>query len=189
MFLHKCLKAEPFLLRMQVLFHICQQFLLRLCFLLYIWPYSMPNGRLSSDPCRKKLLLRALRILRTVSYTHLCIVKLEDGYVLASESCALDAVGAQLIREIDPGEIIVIENNEINCFKYDKWIKPKRCIFELIYFARPDSELEGVSVYAARHRAGEILAEADKDDTIADVVIGVPDSGIPAAIGYANRCV
>ncbi len=115
----------------------------------------------------------------------LCIGKLEDGYVLASESCALDAFGAELIREVEPGEIVMIENNTLTSHQYDRWIKPKRCIFELIYFARPDSEIEGVSVYESRHRAGMSLAAADKSDTQADIVIGVPDSGIPAAIGYA----
>lgn len=115
----------------------------------------------------------------------LCIGKLEDGYVFASESCALDALGAELVREVEPGEIVIAENNELTSYKPDRWIKPQRCIFELIYFARPDSEMEGVSVYESRHRAGMRLAAADRDDTQADVVIGVPDSGIPAAIGYA----
>lgn len=117
----------------------------------------------------------------------LCLGKLEDeGYVLASESCALDAVGATLIRDIEPGEIIEIENNEITTYKMDKWVKPKRCIFELVYFARPDSIIDNISVYATRHMAGKILAANDMDEIKADVVIGVPDSGISAAIGYAE---
>ncbi len=117
----------------------------------------------------------------------LCYGMREDGtYVVASESCALDAVGATYVRDIKPGEIVIFDKDGIrsitdHCDKAPK----KTCIFEYIYFARPDSVIDGVSVHRARIRAGEFLAE---DHPVkADVVIGVPDSGIDAAIGYSQR--
>ena len=117
----------------------------------------------------------------------LCFGKTEDGaYVLASESCALDAVGATLIRDIEPGEVVVFEDGGVrsvktNCGK----AKPSPCVFEYIYFARPDSVIDGASVHMARQRAGSFLAL--EHPVQADVVIGVPDSGIDAAIGYAKQ--
>lgn len=117
----------------------------------------------------------------------LCLGKTEDGgYVVASESCALDAIGADLIREIEPGEIVVIEKDGIrsikdHCSKADH----KICIFEYIYFARPDSVIEEKSVHEARLRAGACLAM--EHPVQADVVIGVPDSGIDAAVGYSRQ--
>lgn len=117
----------------------------------------------------------------------LCYGKLCDGgYVVASESCALDSVGATLVREIEPGEIVVFSNDGIksvkdHCGKCD----PALCVFEYIYFARPDSIIEGCSVHEARLRAGAFLAL--EHPVQADVVIGVPDSGIDAAIGYARQ--
>lgn len=115
----------------------------------------------------------------------LCYGRTEDGrYVVASESCALDAVSADFIRDIEPGEILVFDKNGIrsikdHCGKKDK----KICIFEYIYFARPDSVVDGVSVHSARSAAGRALA---KDYPVeADVVVGVPDSGLDAAIGYS----
>ncbi len=114
----------------------------------------------------------------------LCLGKKGNDYFLASESCALEGMGAELIRDIEPGEIIVIDDEGISSYGQNNWVKKKACIFELIYFARPDSVMDGISVYAARHKAGEILARESPVE--ADVVIGVPDSGIPAAIGYAE---
>lgn len=116
----------------------------------------------------------------------LCYGKTPDGtYVVASESCAVKAVGAEFIRDVEPGEIIVFTKNgsasrREHCNKKDK----KLCIFEYIYFARPDSSIEGVSVHQARVKAGEILARVHPAE--ADVVIGVPDSGLDAALGFSR---
>lgn len=117
----------------------------------------------------------------------LCYGETEDGrYVVASESCALDSAGAKYIRDLKPGEIVVFENGGIrsildHCGK----CTPSLCVFEYIYFARPDSIMDGVSVHEARIRAGEFLSTEKPVD--ADVVIGVPDSGIDAAIGYSRK--
>lgn len=115
----------------------------------------------------------------------MCLGQTEDGYVLASESCALDAIGAKLVRDIEPGEIISIGPEGIRSDRLNQWTKKRLCIFELIYFARPDSVMDGIGIYDSRHHAGQILAEEFPVD--ADIVVGVPDSGIPAAIGYAER--
>ena len=116
----------------------------------------------------------------------LCYGKTPDGtYVVASESCALRAVGADFIRDVEPGEIIVFSKNGVVSNKEHCGAKKKKiCIFEYIYFARPDSVIDSVSVHAARVKAGEILAR--KYPVKADVVIGVPDSGLEAALGYAK---
>lgn len=114
----------------------------------------------------------------------LCLGKLENGYVLASESCALDVVGAEFIRDIDKGEMVIIDEEGVTSIIYDDSKKKAHCIFEYVYFARPDSNIDGESVYITRRDAGRILAEEYKID--ADVVIAVPDSGIDAAIGYAE---
>ncbi len=117
----------------------------------------------------------------------LCYGKTSDGsYVVASESCALDSVGATLIRELEPGEILVFDKNGVREIKtHCKSCDPKLCIFEYLYFARPDSVIEGKSVHQARFNAGACLAMEHPAD--ADVVIGVPDSGIDAAMGYARQ--
>lgn len=115
----------------------------------------------------------------------LCLGKIDGGYVLASESCALDTIGAEFVRDIDPGEIVVIDENGITSHPNDKWCKKNLCIFEFIYFARPDSKIDGTSVYLARREAGRILAKEYPVD--ADIVISVPDSGTVAAIGYAEE--
>jgi len=115
----------------------------------------------------------------------ICLGKKDDMYILASESCAIDAVGGQLIRDLDPGEIVVVDENGIKSYGQKNWVGKRACIFEQIYFARPDSIMENRSVYQARHSAGRILAR--ECPTEADVVIGVPDSGIPAAVGYAEE--
>ena len=111
----------------------------------------------------------------------------EDGaYVIASETFALDAVNAKYIRDIEPGEIVVFEKDGVKSIKTHCNKAPHRmCIFEYIYFARPDSMIEGVSVHEARMRAGACLAKEHPVD--ADVVIGVPDSGLSAALGYAQE--
>lgn len=117
----------------------------------------------------------------------LCYGQTEDGtYIVASESCALNAVGARLIRDVKPGEIVIFDANGVKSIE-DHCKKSKRalCIFEYIYFARPDSIIDGVSVHKARLEAGVCLAKEHPAD--ADVVIGVPDSGIDAAIGYARE--
>lgn len=115
----------------------------------------------------------------------LCLGKIDEGYILSSESCALDAVGAELVRDIEPGEIIVIDENGINSYRYSENTQCQTCAFEYIYFARPDSVMDGIDVYLARVEAGRMLARQMKVE--ADVVIGVPDSGVPAAIGFAEE--
>lgn len=117
----------------------------------------------------------------------LCYGKTPDGrYIVASESCALESVGAQLIRDIKPGEIVVFSKEGIHSIETHCNRRPcSLCVFEYIYFARPDSVIEGCSVHAARMRAGAFLAL--EHPVQADVVIGVPDSGIDAAVGYAKQ--
>ncbi len=114
----------------------------------------------------------------------LCLGKLDNGYVLASESCALDVVGAEYIRDIEKGEMVIIDENGVDSIIYDNSKRCAHCVFEYVYFARPDSQIDGESVYGTRRDAGIILAEEHKID--ADIVIAVPDSGIDAAIGYAE---
>ena len=114
----------------------------------------------------------------------LCLGKLNDSYILASENCALKAIDAEFIRDIQPGEIITITKEGIHS-NYDLCQgKRAHCIFEYIYFARLDSTLDGVSIYDARIRAGKALAKSYPVD--ADLVTGVPDSGLAAAMGYAE---
>lgn len=116
----------------------------------------------------------------------LCIGTLENGgYVFASESCALDSVGAQFLRDMEPGEIVVAENGELRSIKAHCTEKGSICVFEYVYFARPDSVIEGISVHEARQRAGRILYREQPVE--ADVVIGVPDSGLDAALGYSKE--
>ncbi|NLT95638.1 MAG: amidophosphoribosyltransferase [Clostridia bacterium] len=115
----------------------------------------------------------------------LCIGQLEEGaFVLASESCALDTIGAKLIRDVEPGEIVVIDEKGINSRRIFPIDRSALCIFEYIYFARPDSVIDGISVNHARRCMGSQLAKEAPLDV--DVVIPVPDSGTAAAIGYAE---
>lgn len=114
----------------------------------------------------------------------LCIGKRSDGYVLASESCAISAMGAEFIRDVEPGEIVVINEKGLESIKSKKYAKKNSCIFEFVYFARPDSTIDGVNVYQARYNAGTLLAQEAPVE--ADLVFSVPDSGTPAAIGYAQ---
>ncbi len=116
----------------------------------------------------------------------LCIGKKDNAYILVSESCALDTLGAQFVRDVEPGEIVTIDRAGIRsdlsmCLKNKE--KQARCVFEYIYFARPDSVFDGVSVYQSRIHAGRCLA---KDSAVeADLVVGVPESGNAAALGYS----
>ena len=116
----------------------------------------------------------------------LCIGRTSDGaYVVASESCALETVGAEFLRDIEPGEIVAIGQEGMQSIRTNCTNKRNICIFEYIYFARPDSVIDGISVHHARLRAGELLAKSSPVE--ADIVIGVPDSGLDAALGYANE--
>lgn len=109
----------------------------------------------------------------------------KDGQILfASETCALDALGAEYVRDLDAGEVVVVDERGIRSIQTAPGARKHLCVFEFVYFARPDSMIEGVSVHEARFRAGEILAAEHPVD--ADVVIGVPDSGLDAALGYAH---
>jgi amidophosphoribosyltransferase len=116
----------------------------------------------------------------------LCLGKLDGGWVLASESPALDTIGAHFVREVEPGEMVVIDGTGCRShrpFDEDR-IDPTLCVFEFVYFARPDAKLYGQSVHLARQRMGEQLAEQAPVD--ADLVVPVPESGVPAAQGYAR---
>ncbi len=114
----------------------------------------------------------------------LCIGRLNgSGYAFASETCALNAVGAKLIREIDPGEVCIVDEDGIRWHQAIESPRSAMCIFETIYFARPDSHIYGRSLHEARRRMGEVLAAEQPAD--ADVVIPVPDTGTPGAIGYS----
>ena len=115
----------------------------------------------------------------------LCLGQTKDGYALASESCALDTIGAEFVRDIDPGEIIIIDADGIQSIPSTSWCPKSLCIFELVYFARPDSKLDDVGVYKFRKEAGKELARMGKID--ADVVIPVPDSGIPSAVAFSEE--
>jgi len=116
----------------------------------------------------------------------LCIGKSEIGYAVASESCALEVCGFEFVRDVLPGEVIVIENGEITYQGLNLNQKEKNdglCIFEYVYFARPDSVVDGLSIYEVRYNMGVILAKEYPVD--ADIVCGVPDSGLVAASGYS----
>lgn len=110
---------------------------------------------------------------------------IDGAYIMTSETCALDIIGAEFIRDIEPGEIVIINKGGISCIK-PFTIEPKKfCIFEYIYFARPDSSVEGNNVYEVRKKIGAELARESSIE--ADIVVPVPDSGVPAAIGYAEQ--
>ena len=115
----------------------------------------------------------------------LIIGKIKDSYVLASETCALDIIGAKYVRDVENGEIVLIENNELKSFKPFPPRKVRPCVFEYIYFARPDSLLDGKSAYEHRKNLGIELAKENKID--ADIVVPVPDSGNAAALGFAQH--
>ncbi|MFQ9441793.1 MAG: amidophosphoribosyltransferase [Eubacterium ventriosum] len=117
----------------------------------------------------------------------LCIGKRDNAYILASETCALDTIDAECVRDVEPGAVVVIDKDGINSDK-SLCLKPEeqaRCVFEYIYFARPDSNFDGTSVYHSRIMAGKFLAMDSPVD--ADIVVGVPESGNAAAMGYAMQ--
>ena len=114
------------------------------------------------------------------------IPELDSGissYIISSESCAIDAVNGQFLRDVEPGEMVIINKDGLRSIKYIRE-KKRTCIFEYVYFARPDSVIDGISVQEARYKMGEVLATESPVD--ADIVIGVPDSGLGAAMGYAR---
>jgi len=115
----------------------------------------------------------------------LVLGKLEDSYIMCSETCALDIIGAEYVRDIEPGELVIITSEGITSHKPFPEEHPRPCIFEHVYFARPDSYMDHMSVYEVRKRIGAELARENTVD--ADLVIPVPDSGTPAAIGYAQE--
>ena len=114
----------------------------------------------------------------------LVIGKLDKAYILCSETCALDIIGAEFIRDVEPGEMVIIDQDGLRSVRPFPKSEPRFCIFEFIYFARPDSVCEGSSVYEVRKRIGVELAK--ESNVPCDVVVPVPDSGVPAALGYAS---
>jgi len=107
------------------------------------------------------------------------------AWVLVSETCALEIIGAEFVRDVEPGEIVVIDDRGVHSIKPFTAAKPRFCVFEYIYFARPDSVMDGTPVYAARKSIGAELAR--ESHVAADIVVPVPDSGVPAAMGYATE--
>lgn len=115
----------------------------------------------------------------------LCIGRRGDAWIFASETCALDGVGAEFVRDVEPGEVVVVEDGQLRSIR-ENWSGENHvCIFEYIYFARPDSVIDGQGVHEARLESGRLLARQHPVE--ADVVIGVPDSGLDAALGYAQE--
>jgi amidophosphoribosyltransferase len=128
---------------------------------------------------------RMIAVRDPSGFRPLCLGKLGESYVVASESCALDLIEAEFIREIEPGEMIVVNKSGLTSHFPWKKVPPTPCIFEFVYFARPDSYIFGKNVYMVRKEMGRQLAREHQVD--ADVVIAVPDSGVPAAMGYAEE--
>lgn len=114
----------------------------------------------------------------------LCIGMLEDSYIFTSESCALDTIGAKFVRDVEPGEIVWVDEDGLHSDRTHCGGETSLCVFEHVYFARPDSVIDGASVHESRLRAGEFLAQQSPVE--ADVVVGVPDSGLDAALGYSR---
>lgn len=115
----------------------------------------------------------------------LVLGELDGAYIAASETCAFDIIGARYVRDVEPGEMVIITNEGLRSVRpFRNQPKSRFCVFEYIYFARPDSVLAGKSVYAGRKAIGRVLAQENPID--ADVIVPVPDSGVPAAIGYAE---
>ena len=152
--------------------------------------YVIARERLKCHSVEESLLVMSPRKIIAARDPHgfrpLCMGKYNNSIVFASESAALDACGAEFVRDIEPGEIVVVNEEGVRSIKPDLGeTKKSLCIFEYIYFARSDSFIDGVSVYEARKQAGRILARTYPVD--ADMVIGVPESGIDAAIGYSEE--
>lgn len=118
-----------------------------------------------------------------LGFKPLCVGKLENGYVIASESCAIDSVGGELIRDVKPGEAVIIEDGELRFERIAESTQKAICVFEYIYFARPDSIIDGRSVYSVRFDIGRTLARENPVDV--DIISPVPDSGTTSSIGYA----
>jgi amidophosphoribosyltransferase len=115
----------------------------------------------------------------------LCLGRLRDSWLVASETCAFDLIGAETVREIEPGELVVLNEDGVKSYHPFNAVKPAMCVFEYVYFARPDSRIFGANaVYLTRKALGRQLASEARAD--ADVVIPVPDSGVPAALGYSE---
>lgn len=114
----------------------------------------------------------------------LCLGVLGDAYILTSESCALDIIGAKFIRDVEPGELVIIDRSGLKSFKPFEPKASRFCVFEYVYFSRPDSFVEGKHVYSVRKEIGKYLAK--EKPVKADVVVPVPDSGVPAALGFAE---
>lgn len=114
----------------------------------------------------------------------LCLGQVENGWILASESCAIDAMNGTFVRDIHPGEIVIINKDGVLSFEFGEKTSKRTCIFEYVYFARPDSIIDDIPVQNARYKMGEMLAKEAPVE--ADVVVGVPDSGLGAAIGYSR---
>ncbi len=123
--------------------------------------------------CRDKYGLRPLSIGR-----------LGEGYVVASETCALDAIGAEYLRDVEPGEIVTIDGHGLRSTDYSQYKRRQMCAMEYVYFARPDSDIEGCNVHAYRKESGRLLCA--ESPAPADIVVGVPDSSLSAAMGYAE---
>lgn len=115
----------------------------------------------------------------------LVLGKFNDGYILASESCAIDTIGGELVKDVAPGEIVIIDKNGVESIKSKETRSRRACIFEYLYFARPDSIMDDIGIYKSREKAGRILAKEQPAE--ADIVISVPDSGTPSGIGFANE--
>ena len=114
----------------------------------------------------------------------LCIGKKENNWIISSESCGIDAAGGKLVRDVLPGEIVEIQNGKLNSLFYSSERTKQTCIFEYVYFARPDSVIDGIPVQSARFKMGERLFK--EANIMADAVIGVPDSGVSAALGFSS---
>lgn len=128
---------------------------------------------------------RMIGVRDPYGFRPLVLGKLGDAYILASETCALDIIGADYVRDIEPGELVVISKEGIQSHRPFDNAPSRFCIFEYIYFARPDSIVEGKSVYEMRKKIGAVLAQEAPCDV--DLVVPVPDSGVPAAIGFAQE--
>ncbi|SHH36182.1 amidophosphoribosyltransferase [Clostridium collagenovorans DSM 3089] len=114
----------------------------------------------------------------------LCLGKIKNSYVVASESCALDATGAEFVRDVEPGEILIINDNGVESLSFAEKSERATCSFEYVYFARPDTTMDGINVNSSRIEAGKKLFEECPVE--ADLVVGVPDSGLSSAVGYSK---
>ncbi len=117
----------------------------------------------------------------------LCVGKIDDSYVVSSESCTFNVLGAEYLYDINPGEIVIFDKNGVERIQYTEDTKSTICAFEYVYFSRPDSSINGISVNDTRIKAGNILADNDKGKINVDTVICVPDSGTVSALGYAEQ--